>query len=161
METRHPAPRKTATPQAPPWGSPPRRRRAYRRCSPFPTTTAKNAGAAFWAAGLESTFLSSALRFLAPSSAFASLSLTSMTPQRSSCSTIRTGRRSSAWGALERGPSSACTGLSSLAQARPKAQGLQANHPCNTSGQRHPAKLRHSQCSFYAILDVGFTPFSM
>lgn len=49
---------------------------------PFPTTTAKNAGAAFWAAGLESTFLSSALRFLAPSSAFASLSLTSMAPQR-------------------------------------------------------------------------------
>ena len=47
---------------------------------PFPTTTAKNAGAAFWAAGLESTFLSSALRFLAPSSVFASLSLTSMAP---------------------------------------------------------------------------------
>lgn len=47
---------------------------------PFPTTTAKNAGAAFCAAGLESTFFSSALRFLAPSSAFASLSLTSMAP---------------------------------------------------------------------------------
>lgn len=60
-------------------------------------------------------------------------------------------------GARERGPSSARTGLSSLAQARPKAQGLQANRPCSTSGRRHPAKLRHSQCSFYAIFNVGFT----
>lgn len=70
-----------------------------------------------------------------------------------------TGHRSSAWGAHERGPSSACTGLLSLAQARLKAQGLQANRPCNTSGRRHPAKLRHSQCSFYATFIACFTPF--
>lgn len=68
-----------------------------------------------------------------------------------------TGHRSSAWDAREREPSSARTGLPSLAQARPKAQGLQANRPCSTSGRRHPAKLRHSQCSFYAIFNVGFT----
>ena len=49
------------------------------------------------------------------------------------------------------------TGLLSLAQARPKAQGLQVSRPCSTSGRRHPAKLRHSQCSFYAIFNVGFT----
>ena len=47
--------------------------------------------------------------------------------------------------------------MPSLAQARPKAQDLQANRPCSTSGRRHPAKLRHSQCSFYAIFNVGFT----
>ena len=68
-----------------------------------------------------------------------------------------TGHRSSAWGARERGPSSARTGALSLAQARLKAQSLQANRPCNTSEQRHPAKLRHSQCSFYAVFIVGFT----
>lgn len=72
-----------------------------------------------------------------------------------------TGHRSSVWGARERGPSSARIGLPSLAHARPKAQGLQANCPCSTSGRRHPAKLRHSQCSFYAVLNVGFTPFSL
>ncbi len=64
-------------------------------------------------------------------------------------------------GARERGPSSAHTGLPPLAQARPKAQGLQANRPCSTSGRRHPAKLRHSQCSFYAVLSVVFLPFSV
>lgn len=68
-----------------------------------------------------------------------------------------TGHRSSVWGARERGPSSARIGLPPLAQARPKAQGLQANRPCSTSGRRHPAKLRHSQCSFYAVFIVGFT----
>ena len=68
-----------------------------------------------------------------------------------------TGHRSSAWGARERGPSSARTGVPSLVQARPKAQCLQANRPCSTSGRRHPAKLRHSQCSFYAVFIVGFT----
>ena len=72
-----------------------------------------------------------------------------------------TGHRSSVWGARERGPSSARTGLLSLAQARPKAQGLQANRPFSTSRRRHPAKLRHSQCSFYAIFNVVFTPFSV
>lgn len=60
-------------------------------------------------------------------------------------------------GARERRPSSAHTDLPSLAQARPKAQGLQANRPCSTSGRRHPAKLRHSQCSFYAVLSAVFT----
>lgn len=68
-----------------------------------------------------------------------------------------TGHRSSAWGARECGPSSARIGLPSLAQARPKAQGLQANRPCSTSRRRHSAKLRHSQCSFYAVFIVGFT----
>ena len=68
-----------------------------------------------------------------------------------------TGHRSSAWGARECGPSSARIGLPPLAQARPKAQGLQANRPCSTSRRRHPAKLRHSQCSFYAVFIVGFT----
>lgn len=75
------------------------------------------------------------------------------TPPQATC------HRSSAWGARERGPSSARTGVLSLAQARPKAQSLQANRPCNTSGQRHPAKLRHSQCSFYATFNAVFTPF--
>lgn len=49
------------------------------------------------------------------------------------------------------------TGLLSLAQARPKAQGLQVSRPCSASGRRHPAKLRHSQCSFYAVLSAVFT----
>ena len=60
-------------------------------------------------------------------------------------------------GARERRPSSAHTGLPSPAQARPKAQGLQVSRPCSTSGRRHPAKLRHSQCSFYAVLSAVFT----
>ena len=51
----------------------------------------------------------------------------------------------------------AAAGGKKRAQARPKAQGLQANRPCSTSGRRHPAKLRHSQCSFYATLNAGFT----
>lgn len=51
----------------------------------------------------------------------------------------------------------AAAGGKKRAQARPKAQGLQTNRPCSTSGRRHPAKLRHSQCSFYATLNAGFT----
>ena len=52
----------------------------------------------------------------------------------------------------------AAAGGKKRAQARPKGQGLQANRSCSASVRRHPAKLRHSQCSFYAIFIVGFTP---
>lgn len=51
----------------------------------------------------------------------------------------------------------AAAGGKKRAQARPKGQGLQANRSCSASVRRHPAKLRHSQCSFYAIFIVGIT----
>ena len=67
-----------------------------------------------------------------------------------------TGHRSSAWGARERGPSSAHTGLLSRASSSENPR-FAGHRSCSTSGRRHPAKLRHSQCSFYAVFIVGFT----
>lgn len=135
-EARHA--RKTTTPQVPPWESPPRRRRVCRQCSPFQPRPPKRRrgilggriGEHFPLQRLEISRSIVCFRITqldldgspAPVVLNDQIDLKALLISEIMDTVVDTARR---WkGTLERGPSSARADSPSVAQARPKAQGL-------------------------------------
>ena len=166
-EARHA--RKTTAPQVPPWGSPPRRRRVCRQCSPFqPRPPKRRRGILGGRIGEHFPLQRLEISRSIVCFRITQLDLDGSHPHRSSVSLSLLKRSRCAAMVLSSGPVSpyeasfmsvlyVTAWLSFMARARKRPCASSGDHAIYEITPFSMLFLRRSQCSFYAIFIVGFT----